>query len=220
MATKVQPVAWDEATGAALVCPARPPNAAPEARLALRGRYTVPTLRGAICCRPVFERLAERCRAWPAARVAEVTGIPAEQIEAAANLIAENLPLVLLHLDRHLPAQQRHPERPRHRHALRPDRLPGCARRQCLVQQAAAGRCHGFRLGHARGTGAYPGPGRAPARAAAKGLDHQPRPVPRRGGRRTLSGHLFDLLRQQLPAFQAQYPIERGSPGSNSTSSP
>jgi anaerobic selenocysteine-containing dehydrogenase len=59
----------------------------------LLGRYTVRTLRGAITCRPVFERLAERCRAWPAARVAAVTGIPAEQVEAAANLIAENLPL-------------------------------------------------------------------------------------------------------------------------------
>ena len=90
---KGQPVAWDLATGAALPCPIRPPNAAPETRLALSGRYSVQTLRGAITCRPVFERLAERCRAWPATRVEEVTGIPAEQIEAAANLIAGNLPL-------------------------------------------------------------------------------------------------------------------------------
>jgi anaerobic selenocysteine-containing dehydrogenase len=90
---KGQPVVWDEATGAALACPARPPNAASETRLALRGRYTVPTLRGAITCRPVFERLAERCRTWPAVRVAEATGIPAAQVQAAANLIAENLPL-------------------------------------------------------------------------------------------------------------------------------
>ncbi|PIX96654.1 MAG: hypothetical protein COZ24_09500 [Hydrogenophilales bacterium CG_4_10_14_3_um_filter_63_21] len=88
-----QRVVWDAAMGTALACPARPPNAARETRLALRGHYTVPTLRGAIACRPVFDRLSERCRAWPAARVAAVTGIPAEQVEAAANLIAENLPL-------------------------------------------------------------------------------------------------------------------------------
>ena len=88
-----RPLAWDEAMGAALPCPPHPPNAAPETRLALSGRYSVQTLRGAITCRPVFERLAERCRAWPTARVAESTGIPAEQVEAAANLIADNLPL-------------------------------------------------------------------------------------------------------------------------------
>jgi anaerobic selenocysteine-containing dehydrogenase len=86
-------VAWDAATGTALACPARAPNAAPETRLALLGCYTVQTLRGAIPSRPVFERLAERGRAWPTARVAEVTGIPAAQVEAAANLIADNLPL-------------------------------------------------------------------------------------------------------------------------------
>lgn len=88
-----QRVVWDEATGTALASPARPPNAAPETHLALRGRFTLQTPRGAVVCRPVFERLAERCRAWPADRVADVTGIPADQIEAAANLIADHLPL-------------------------------------------------------------------------------------------------------------------------------
>ncbi len=88
-----RPLAWDEASGAALPCPPRPPNAAVTTRLALRGRYTVRTLRGEVVCRPVFERLAERCRAWPSDRVEEATGIPAEQVEAAANLIADNLPL-------------------------------------------------------------------------------------------------------------------------------
>lgn len=37
--------------------------------------------------------LAERCRAWPADRVEAVTGIPAAQVEAAAKMIADNLPL-------------------------------------------------------------------------------------------------------------------------------
>ncbi len=88
-----RPLAWHEARGAPLPCPSRPPNADPDVALALRGRFTVQTLRGAIVCHPVFDRLAERCRAWPATRVAEATGISAGQVEAAANLIAENLPL-------------------------------------------------------------------------------------------------------------------------------
>jgi anaerobic selenocysteine-containing dehydrogenase len=71
-----QRVVWNEATGTMQLCPSRPPNAATETRLALRGRYTVQTLRGAITCRPVFERLAERCRAWPTARVAESPASP------------------------------------------------------------------------------------------------------------------------------------------------
>lgn len=94
-----QPVVWNEATGAAQPCPRRPPNVdaqtpqTPQTRLALRGRHVVATLHGEIACRTVFDRLAERCQAWPAARVAAVTGVPAEQIEAAAHLIAANLPL-------------------------------------------------------------------------------------------------------------------------------
>jgi len=88
-----QALAWDEATASPLPCPRLPPNAAPGARLALRGRYTITTRRGPLACRPVFERLAERCHAWPTSRVEEITGIPAEQVEAAAKLIAENLPL-------------------------------------------------------------------------------------------------------------------------------
>ena len=84
---------WDEANASLLACPRRPPNAGSPAHLALRGRYTVQTLRGLITCRTVFDHLAERCQFWPAERVAAVTGIPADQIVAAANLIADNLPL-------------------------------------------------------------------------------------------------------------------------------
>jgi anaerobic selenocysteine-containing dehydrogenase len=88
-----QPLAWDEARGATVPCPRRPPNAAPEVRLALHGRFTVQSIRGPVACHPVFERLTERCRAWTADRVEQTTGIPAVQIEAAAKLIADNLPL-------------------------------------------------------------------------------------------------------------------------------
>ncbi len=88
-----QAVAWNEATGMARTCPARPPNAGARARLALRGRYLVATPNGPVICRPVFDRFAERCAAWPPGRVAEVAGIPADQVARAAELIADNLPL-------------------------------------------------------------------------------------------------------------------------------
>ncbi len=88
-----RPVLWNETLGTAQAAPRRPPNASPKERPALRGCHTVATRHGPVRCRPVFERLAERCRAWPADRVAEVTGIPADQIGQAADLIAENLPL-------------------------------------------------------------------------------------------------------------------------------
>ena len=86
-------VAWDEAAGAPLLCPPRPPNAPEGTVLALIGRYVIQTVHGPVACLPTFDRYAERCRAWPAARVAEVTGVPAEQVEAAARLMAGNLPL-------------------------------------------------------------------------------------------------------------------------------
>lgn len=48
------PLAWDETAGAPVPCPQRPPNAAAEARLALRGRFTVQTVRGAGSVRKLF----------------------------------------------------------------------------------------------------------------------------------------------------------------------
>jgi anaerobic selenocysteine-containing dehydrogenase len=86
-------LAWDEVAGAPLLCPPRPANAPATARLALAGLYQVGTLQGPVSCRPVFDLYARRCAAWPPARVAEVTGVPAEQVEAAARLIAGHPPL-------------------------------------------------------------------------------------------------------------------------------
>jgi anaerobic selenocysteine-containing dehydrogenase len=86
-------LAWDESGCAPIVCPPRPPNAGAGVRLALRGRYRVTARDGPIACETVFERFARRCAAWDAERVARVAGIPAEQVRAAAVLIAANLPL-------------------------------------------------------------------------------------------------------------------------------
>jgi anaerobic selenocysteine-containing dehydrogenase len=86
-------VVWDEARGAPVACSPRPPNHPEGMRPALRGRFSVTTLAGPVACRPVFDLFAERCRAWPASRVAESTGVPAERLAEAARLMAEHLPL-------------------------------------------------------------------------------------------------------------------------------
>ncbi len=86
-------VAWDSAAGHAVACPRRPPNAAENMALALEGLFTVQTVHGPANCKPVFERLAERCRAWPPERVAEETGIHPDQVKQAARLISDHLPL-------------------------------------------------------------------------------------------------------------------------------
>ncbi len=86
-------VAWDLATGQAAACPRLPPNIGEGKLLALEGSYTVMTVHGPVACRPVFEHLAGRCRAWSQQRVSETTGIPADQLKQAAHLISGNLPL-------------------------------------------------------------------------------------------------------------------------------
>jgi anaerobic selenocysteine-containing dehydrogenase len=86
-------VAWDLVANRATPCPRRPPNADEAGLLALEGRHTVMTVHGPVACRPVFELLAERCRAWPPERVAEATGIPADQVTQAARLISGHLPM-------------------------------------------------------------------------------------------------------------------------------
>lgn len=90
-----RPLAWDAAAAAPVACPARPANAEAAGRLALTGRFRVATPAGPVDCRTVFDRLAERCAAWPAARVEAATGIPADQVVRAAGLIAASLPLSL-----------------------------------------------------------------------------------------------------------------------------
>jgi anaerobic selenocysteine-containing dehydrogenase len=86
-------VVWDEAKGVPVACRSRPPNGAEGNRPALRGSHTVMTVAGPVVCRPVFALFAERCRAWPADRVAEATGVPTEQIAEAARLMAGHSPL-------------------------------------------------------------------------------------------------------------------------------
>jgi anaerobic selenocysteine-containing dehydrogenase len=64
------------------------------AGLALRGRRSVRLRDGrAVDCEPVFERLAAEAAQYPPAAAAAITGVPAERIEAAARLLADNRPV-------------------------------------------------------------------------------------------------------------------------------
>jgi anaerobic selenocysteine-containing dehydrogenase len=78
---------WDDAFGAPAVLPLGAAIAAAEP--ALFGTFTVATADGPVRCRPAFDLYAELARSFPPERAAAVTGVPAEQIGAAARLLHE-----------------------------------------------------------------------------------------------------------------------------------
>jgi anaerobic selenocysteine-containing dehydrogenase len=103
-------VAWDRAA-------ARPvgydPRAgrfvAPVAEPLLAGSVTVPTPAGPVACHPAFERYAALCRAYPPARVEQVTGVPAAQVVETARLLWARRPVAYFHwtgLEQHSNATQ------------------------------------------------------------------------------------------------------------------
>ncbi|HEU0187726.1 MAG TPA: molybdopterin-dependent oxidoreductase, partial [Gallionellaceae bacterium] len=83
-----QYLAWDEARGRAVA----PGEAGDCATLALSGDYTLLTGAGPVSCRPAFAHYAEACAAMSPERAAEVTGVPAQQIRQAAQLMLEAAP--------------------------------------------------------------------------------------------------------------------------------
>jgi anaerobic selenocysteine-containing dehydrogenase len=86
-------VAWDAVGGRpAAYDPARGYPVA-ESRLALLGVHEVTTTAGTVSCRPVFDLLAERCRAMAPAVAAAVTGVPAADVERAARTLWESRPV-------------------------------------------------------------------------------------------------------------------------------
>ena len=82
-------VAWDADAGAPMLYDSgsgRYAGGAP----ALDGRYEIAGADGAaIPCRTAFDLYRERCRAFTAERVEEITWVPAEQLRAAARLMGE-----------------------------------------------------------------------------------------------------------------------------------
>ncbi len=87
-------VAWDEDAGApARYDPARGRFEVDDARLALSGVREIPTTGGPVACRPVFDLLAQGCRQMTPAVAAQITGVPAADIEGAARTLWENRPV-------------------------------------------------------------------------------------------------------------------------------
>ncbi len=78
---------WDEAVGAAVALDGRLPSEL-GLRPALEGRVEVE----GVACRPAFEHYRRLCAEWTPARTAEATGVPAEDIEAAAALLWQSRP--------------------------------------------------------------------------------------------------------------------------------
>ena len=76
-----RPVAWDDATRSPVLLDTGDTFAE---TLALRGHHVV---RG-IACRTALECYAQACEPWTAQRVQQATGIPVEQLQQAAGLIA------------------------------------------------------------------------------------------------------------------------------------
>ena len=67
------------------------------ASLALSGRYTIDLGGQAVECRPAFDLYAERCAGYDGARVAALTGVAADQLDAFARLLHERGPLAYYH---------------------------------------------------------------------------------------------------------------------------
>jgi anaerobic selenocysteine-containing dehydrogenase len=103
-------VAWDQATGRAVVYdPTAGRFVEPAGSPQLTGRVTCPTRSGSVACRPAFEAYVALCREYPPERVAQITGVPAEQIVESARLIWTRRPVSYFHwtgLEQHTNATQ------------------------------------------------------------------------------------------------------------------
>lgn len=85
---------WDCAAGAPAVCAERPPNrAAGLGEPALFGHFVVEGRRGELHCRPAFDLYAQRCARHDPAAAEAVTGVPAAQISATAELLYTRSPV-------------------------------------------------------------------------------------------------------------------------------
>jgi anaerobic selenocysteine-containing dehydrogenase len=88
-------VAWDRRSGQPVVVDAAAGGGhvdGPE-RLALTGAVEVRTGDGTVTCRPAFDLVAEQSRACRPTIAAEITGVPAAEIERAAQVLWDNRPV-------------------------------------------------------------------------------------------------------------------------------
>ena len=83
--------AWSEADqGPMLYDPAAGSYAGADP--ALNGTYRIQTRQGQVSCKTAFELVSELCARYPAERVEAICGVPAEQVERAAQLLWEARP--------------------------------------------------------------------------------------------------------------------------------
>jgi anaerobic selenocysteine-containing dehydrogenase len=103
-------VAWDQAAERPVVYdPKTAGFVEPIKEPMLLGSVTCATVAGPVGCRPALERYAALCRAYPPARVAEITGVPAAQIVETARLLWARRPVAYFHwtgLEQHTNATQ------------------------------------------------------------------------------------------------------------------
>ena len=88
-------VGWDKVAGQPAVLDPTPSGGIVDDadRLLLAGTVDVPTVDGTITCRPVFDLLAEQCRAFQPTVTEEITGVPAEEIAQAARVLWDHRPV-------------------------------------------------------------------------------------------------------------------------------
>jgi anaerobic selenocysteine-containing dehydrogenase len=88
-------VAWDAVAGHPVsVDPARRGSDVDDHdRLLLIGEVEVPLTDGVVACRPAFELVAEQCRTMDPTVAEVVTGVPATEIERAAEVLWEHRPV-------------------------------------------------------------------------------------------------------------------------------
>ena len=90
-----QYVGWDVVAGAAVALDpaARGTDLDDADRLALAGTFDVATTAGTVACRPVWDLLAEQCRALAPDVAEAITGVAAADIQEAARMLWDNRPV-------------------------------------------------------------------------------------------------------------------------------
>ena len=88
-------VAWNAVAGQPVVInpSARGTDVDDHDALALTGKVEVPTVGGAVVCRPAFDLVAQECRVTSPTVAEEITGVAAADIERTAQVLWENRPV-------------------------------------------------------------------------------------------------------------------------------
>jgi len=87
-------VAWDETSGTPVgYDPTRRNYPVPHARLALAGTHPVALREGVVPCRPVLQALRDHCSVMTPEATAELTGVPAPDIERTAETLWTSRPV-------------------------------------------------------------------------------------------------------------------------------